>query len=62
MIGNIASEDAQVCSSRVAERGKLTADAIGTAVITGQFEHWDQENDALLPPFPCIARSADGVT
>src|SRR5271157_191438 len=49
MVENIAPEDAQVCSIRVDERGKLAADVSGTAVITGQFEHGPDQNKSTRP-------------
>jgi len=49
MVENIAPEDAQVCGSRVDERGKLAADVSGTAVITGQFEHGPDQHKTTRP-------------
>ena len=57
MVENIAPEDAQVCSSRVDERGKLAADGCGTAVIAGQFEHGSDQHKTTSPADSLKARA-----
>lgn len=49
MFENIAPEDAQVCSSRVDERGELASDVGGTAVISGQFKHGPDQHKTTRP-------------
>jgi hypothetical protein len=49
MIKNIAPENAQVCSSRVDERGKLAADVSEATVITGQFKDGPDQNKSTRP-------------